>query len=365
MKKDVIQIIKDIKIEENKWSYKLFVPSKDLFKKNECRDFIRQYMKSAGTVSNLHEFTCVLDKDDFEGIDALRYQHIVFTYFLGLAIYDKCTSIQKAINDKFCDSEEYKSALRYHQEARFPYLWFLICLFHDLGYQYEKKTINSDKEYEEYEKLHSRLMLSEPPHQLSELKGVPEHYTIDDLIKSYYIYRAKIGKKYDHGICGGLHLFYTLCSIRRDKKKSVQQEPDDILWNDELEKIFALASSIVLCHNIYLPKEQDYEKYSNYNLNKLVELSKQVRSDMYKYPYKMEDYPVFFLFCLVDSIEPIKVVKDVNLLHNIFWDIQEDSITVSTNLTCGCKDRILQNASNLKDWLCKTKTEDCSVTIKF
>ena len=95
-------------------------------------------MSSAGTDTKRDTIAKVLKSDNLKLIDDIRYQHILITYFLGLAIYNKCSTIKEAINKEFCNNPIYQDALEKHEREEFSYLWFLICLFHDLGYQYEK-----------------------------------------------------------------------------------------------------------------------------------------------------------------------------------------------------------------------------------
>ena len=136
-------------------------------------------------------------------------------------------------------------------------------------------------------------------------------------------------------------------------------------WKTELEDIFRLASSIVLCHNIFLPDAKDYDTYRNYGLGKLKELAENARKSSI-YPFKMEDYPIFFLFCLVDTLEPIKVVKNVDFLKHIIWDFQDECLVVKSELKCGCHYKIMKNASSLSNWLCNTSiTENGEIKSSF
>lgn len=343
--------------KREQWEYHEYAHWEDIFKSENCHLFIESYLGQAATLPEPDSLAGVLSEDHFAQVDANRYQHIVFTFFLGLKIYEKCDSIRAAIDEKFCNSKEYIRGLEKHQKTPFAYIWFLICLFHDLGYQFESNQIQDNVKFNSFKNLKKHVTLEKFGNlslYLDSLSGVPEYYTFE-LVDNYYQFRKDDMHKVDHGIVGGMYLFRDLCAIRRLHYKNELQKVEEGWWKPELEKIFKLASSIVLCHNIFLPNCKDYPKYEAFGLGILKELAEKIECNGYQeYPFKMEDYPIFFLFGLVDTIEPIKVVKDTEHLKQVFWDIQKDSIIISTDLTCGCKDRILGNARNLKDWLCQT-----------
>lgn len=359
------------------WEYQKDTEWGNILCPNYCSQFLIDYLEQAKTSKEDSLLARVLQEEHFHYIENTRYQHIVFTFFLGIRIYNECTEIRSAIIQKFCDEDKYKEALEKHRRdlddknKPFAYIWFLICLFHDLGYQFENDKKGKIRKFDTYTQLEKETTLEDNEEELcirlDDFSGVPDFFK-PELIEHYYNYRRYEMGKHDHGISGGMYLFYDLFNIRRKHYKEEKEKVQKGYWKKDLEKIFQLASSIVLCHNVFLPDNlKDMElirRYQKYGLDELIGLAENVEKG--QYPFMMEDYPIFFLFCLVDSIEPIKVVKDVDHLHNIFWDIQKDSITISTNLTCGCKDRILHNASSLKDWLCQTEiNKDGSVTIKF
>lgn len=354
---NIYDIIDDLfKNKKELWEYHEYVHWEDIFESENCHLFIESYLGQAATLPEPDSLAGVLAENHFVQIASNRYQHIVFTFFLGLKIYEKCDSIRTAIDNKFCNSEEFKVGLEKHQKAPFAYIWFLICLFHDLGYQFESNEIQDNAKFDSFENLKEHVTLETYENYsvyLDSLSGVPDYFTFE-LIDNYYRYRKDYMHSVDHGIVGGMYLFRDLCSIRRMHYKNEPNKVEKGWWKPELEKIFRLASSIVLCHNIFLPDRNSYTKYEKFGLDRLRELAENIVDDEYpSYPIKMEDYPIFFLFGLVDSIEPIKVVKDVEHLKHVFWDIQKDSITISTDLTCVFKDRLLGNVRTLKNWLCQ------------
>lgn len=378
---NLYDLISDLfKNKRKQWEYHEYALWNDIFEANNCHDFIKSYLGQAATLPEPDSLADILSENHFDQIDSIRYQHIVFTFFLGIKIYEKCGSIRKAIINNFCNAEEYKEALEKHRDDHnnmyrpFAYIWFLICLFHDLGYQFEEDKKGKIRKFDTYTQLVEETILvpkneeeKQFHNRLDVICGVPDFFT-QELIEKYYNYRRYGMNTYDHGIIGGMYLFHDLCKIRREHAEKEPKKVKNGYWKKELEEVFRLASSIVLCHNVFLPSNlMDDEligKYKKFGLDELVHLAEKSKEG--QYPFKMEEHPIFFLFCLVDTLEAIKVVKNTDYLKHISWDIQDDSITISTDLTCGCKDRILDNARSLKDWLCQTvDINKTSVKISF
>jgi hypothetical protein len=324
--------------------------AQDIWNSNNCKDVIKEYLRKAGTIPTNGSLAEILVLPSARQIDDNRYQHIIMTYFFGLAIYNNCSIIKDAIDREFCNNFKYDDALTMHKKAAFSYLWFLICLFHDLGYQYEYGKM--EFEYSNFSEFKKDTMF-EGKSIVDNLVGVPiEIY--GDIIEKYFNFR-KMNGKFDHGIIGGMQLYHDLCKIRETKYNDInnRKKIEQGYWRQSLEKVFAFASSVVVCHNIFFAtKPEDENKYIVSGLCPLINTKK-------KHKITLQYYPVFFLFCLVDSIEPVKVVKDVDLLKEIKYDITSNSIKCQVKLKCGCRDRLIKNISELNDWLCPVnKGED-------
>lgn len=338
------------KYKENNrdWIYRdnLGVQSIDIFDKSKCKEFIASYLGGAGTLSEPDSLAEVLEiDDDYKNIDKVRYQHIVFTFFIGLIIYDNCRTIRTAIDNNFCDNMMYESALEKHEDAPFAYIWFLICMFHDFGYKFENMRSTTPHKFSTFTDLVKATSISEGDSMLAHITGVPKFYT--NMIEPYFNYRKYEMGKLDHGICGGMVLYRDLCNIRKKKEEQETQAFKNGFWKPSLEQIFSYAASVVICHNMFF-ESNDSVLYKKYGLTGLMK-------DEGEYPIKLEECPIFFLFCLVDSIEPIKVVKNVNLLKRITLEITDRTIKFDTTLTCGCADILKKNFTSLNSWLCKVE----------
>ena len=343
----LLELLQEIYADTSKWVYKdnkNLLMTHDIFKKDECRKFIEGYFDCAG--KNADENTLLRKLENQNDISDTRCQHIVVTFFYGLLLYNKCTRIRDSI-DKFLAQDEYKEALENHMDAPFAYVWFIICLFHDLGYTLEYKRGN-DKEYKDYKELSSAKQWDKGP------DGVPEFYK--DVLLPYFNYRNG-GKDAmnDHGICAGHYLYAELCAVQEKKKKSRSEKK---WWKDELKDIFNLAAWVVACHNIWTVREdveEDAEKYRKDHLKALI-IGKDKEGKLC-YKIHLHEHPFLFLFCLVDSIEPIKVVKDVTLLDKILLEISGEGVKIDVLLTCACHDKLLENIDNLKSWLTNTSVK--------
>lgn len=347
---DFKTLINNIINSQEEWFHEKSIRNEknSIWDQSKCKDLITSYMSSAGTDTKRDTIAKVLKSDNLKLIDDIRYQHILITYFFGLAIYSKCSTIKDAIDKKFCNNPIYQDALEKHRDEEFSYLWFLICLFHDLGYQYENDFETSKTKFPDFSALKNKTTINNLRHNqtiLDHLDGVPDLYK--NIIENYFYLRKFKHNVYDHGIVGGMQLYHDLCDIRQKKHDANHNNAvENGFWRPSLEKIFAYAASVVICHNIFFATNQeDAKKYRMFGLSSLINTEK-------KYNITLQDYPVFFLFCLVDTLEPIKVVKDVELLSKILYDISSDKITCQIDLKCGCKDRLIKNIRELDTWLC-------------
>lgn len=320
---------------QNKWNYY----SDDLMRElnidnaNDCREFIRRFFSVSGKSGELNSI------EEISLLSGERCQHIVYVFLMGASIYTENSSIQHLINQQIDDYEE-----KYHctSEVNFYFIWFLCCLFHDLGYVKEE----------------SKQLIDKIGFQTGQkLIGVPKVFQ-KETIEKYWDYRQKVYKQNDHGIYAGITMYKSLCEIRSAQEKNSWKN-EKLSWEKELEKIYNVASWIVLCHNIWFGHRQKISEckiYKEFNLEKLLLNERE-------YKIKLNNHPLFFFFCLIDTIEPIKKVKDPSLLEFIDISFSENKILITSNLKCGCGDAYLNSISGLNDWLIETERYDNQITI--
>lgn len=210
-----------------------------------------------------------------------RQSHILNTYFLGLVLYKNCQEIKKLI-----DKSIEKLSIVEKNEDRFEYLWYMICLFHDLGYIVEDSNIPEEL-----------LKSTKLPSIGLKNQNVPKIFT-KKTVTQYMQYRKQHFKKFDHGVYGAIIAYNEWKNIKAHAK----QDGTNLNWT-EVEEAWKIAYRIILVHNIYFAHSGTYEAelYRHTNLENLI---------VDNYPIKLFRHPLLFLFCLIDSIEPTK--RDVS-----------------------------------------------------
>ena len=142
-------------------------------------------------------------------------------------------------------------------------------------------------------------------------------------------------------------LYKQCCDLREKKNKE-----DPKHWKQELVGVYNYAAWVVACHNMWTANEDTKKLY-----NETYKLQSLDWTDGRR-PIKIAEYPVFFLFALVDSIEPIKVVKDAFLLDRILIEVSDEMIKVDVKLACGCRERLNGNMDKLNGWLTNVHVEE-------
>ena len=226
----------------------------------DFRQFIKDYFYKAGKREVLNESQIDLKK--------LRYPgHICSVHFLGILIYNNTK-----LKDKFHLG---KSGVGYEF---FPFLWFLITLYHDHFYALER---------------------SEDP-QLKSLSGIYERYSIREKLldckdsnlerlgnirSKYFAYRST-KDRVDHGIAAGIVLYDKLLTIRKIMQVS---KPRKYYWDNNLIPKYKMAAEAISLHNIWLPQDdaarKDYVKEGLETLNDFK-------------PVQLAEFPLFYLWVL-------------------------------------------------------------------
>ena len=271
-----------------------------------------------------------------------RLQHTLSCFLLGVLFYQRNCATACGINDEL---NRIPTNNPETSEERFYYLWMLISIFHDFGYAIENKDVALNKK--EFEELISDLH--------ARPKTIPSIYT-KKLLRNYAKYHLCRFGSDDHGICGGIKLYSELCELRIEKENHLSTE---CYWGEDLIPSYSLAAWTIACHNIWMI--EDCEKnIDTITCYKHLELSKLIYKTQSR---TIKESPFLFLLCLVDSIDPIKIFKNLDILNHIAFDFSKaGSIDIHTDGLCQPKqNQYLLIIKGLNGWL----TDVNETTIKL
>ena len=178
--------------------------------------------------------------------------------------------------------------------------------------------------------------------------------------RNYFLFRKQQWKVVDHGILGGLLLFDRLVKIRREKKK---ENEDNLFCVRKLENQYKLAANAISIHNIWLPTNSTKKIYEKFNLKDLLNFQ----------AIKFEDFPMFYILGVADTIEPLKTFKvdnfsDIYILKNLYMDFKQNSITISNGVSSKLDfSKLLAKTKYFENWLAmeiKTNNESFELIFK-
>lgn len=213
-------------------------------------------------------------------------------------------------------------------EYDFQYIWFLPAMYHDFASCIELGTIRTN-DSEQHRSL--RFHLGNHNIQYSPYKPFP--YKVDnipfrfspELIENYFYYRACRGNC-EHGILAG-YLFFDgfvknfLKNTNGRFNSCGSMNCYGLGWNIGHLAFAAYAADAIICHNIWLGGKTEKEEYTQYGLTPLV-YTEHPESKL-----SVEAFPLQFMLCLLDTIEPIKRFEDTLSPREILQGIKLDYIT--------------------------------------
>ncbi len=277
--------------------------------KENCRRFIDDHFIRG---SKKRVFLITEDYED-DHMNRGKHQHTVSLYLLGLLcrdLFDK--RLKSRMRQLFCVRGWYA----------YEYTWYLACLYHDVTSVKEKDTDFADRADRA-----CGSMLFEP--EYDDLRRFPK-----DVYVNYINYRERSRISHDHGIIAGTELFARLCEAFReatddhDWDKAPELQRGNLVWRKEHLPHFAYIADAICCHNMWTAKQDDEERCEEYRQAGLEALIVNSESDK----LSPAEYPLQFLLCLLDTIEPVKRFTDLDaktVLENISLDIQESGFTLA------------------------------------
>lgn len=264
------------------------------------------------------------------------------------------------------------------------YTWYLPSMFHDYASCIELDMIQPGEVEQSNYANHRNLLDSHLKNQGIQyslygdypyhVSSVPVRFS-QELVADYFYYRACEGSC-EHGILAGYLFFDHFVKLFREKTKNAIFEKDGncrafgLTWNKELVSYAAYAADAIICHNIWMAGPGAKEKYEKYGLGQLL------WNDHPENKLNIHKYPLQFMLCLLDTIEPTKRFPSMfayEILHKI--SILEDA--EKSGFTIAWKDLSTEsnefkdwhkNIMGLKDWMdieCKADDSNSMIQIKW
>lgn len=330
--KSLLEVIRELNVKD--WYYYFQVsqnPLKNPFKDNIGHvEFIKKYFKRSGKEKVLQRF----DINNFLPENA---PHTNSVFFMGAFLY---------YNTIFKSKIENSLSLKGYR--MFPFIWFLITLFHDFGKKYEN-------EFDRYghivdiETLRKALEIKFNILRYKKIKGVS--FTLYNNIRKYFLYRrfnSKHSNKIDHGILAGMFFYDGL--VRNRIIQYNKKDKPDLYFGPELNKIYAQAAAVIATHNIWLPTDKDKYEYLKFGLEDLAGMP----------PVNLIDSPLLVLLGIVDTIDPLKIYRDelirdgdhTKILDSIMVSCSERKITLRKSSKYNINfNKTIKKANNLVGWL--------------
>lgn len=331
----------------------------------------------------------------------MRNIHTINVFFIGVFL-------QRKIDENIAIKSEMSS------DYTFSYLWYLLCLAHDLGYIYEnrlgrdfkmpnenmiKKQIGlrksiSRRHFYRCNKIKVTYLcsafwlaplirsnhLNDGFHNIQQELNRNIEYSNGTMIKKprysgrilnrYFYYRLHEWNKVDHGIIGGdLFLSRMIVNYKKEYMKVMHRSHrvncDYEFYNErglyfccEQLKIFDYISNCIASHNIYMANDDEYKrKYIEYSLDCLLE--EQYKRISYK------DDPLLFILCVADTLEPSKRFIKYNSetllrLIDIDYDVTQNLLNIKIDMQLCRQDegiKYISDIKNLEQW--------CDIKVKI
>lgn len=308
---------------------------------SNCKSFIESYFIKARK-------TFLTERALDSLSNSYRAVHSTITYYLGAFIFK---GIKAQVNKKNLN-------INYNT---FLFVWFLTALYHDYYFCLEDNT---------------QPLLDHTSSKLQSLKikGLEAPFTPETLAL-YLNYRN--GK--EHGISAGLALYEALETNLNNILIGGKEQDivGGLLWKKSDKNLYALASSIIIKHNIWFVNEERdlLSKIENYRRNDLYQL---IIKDNSRQKYKDNEF--LFIFYIVDTIDPIKIFskkmsimnEDFNfsdLLSSIFISHSNNTLKIryAKKYSCIYEDT-LKKAFNMEKWMALNITCDTNkyiISIKY
>lgn len=316
-------------LSQNEWDYYSEINDKEL--KNPFTSYLshNRFLEKFFYRSGKNGLLEIINYLPNKKLDNNRIKHTNSIFFLGVLLYTKTN-----LSNSFFDEEnpaEYK---------RFPFLWFLTCLFHDFGFTYEKDN-SSTNGINKISDLINRFNIS---NNILNTNPSQINRTLFSNIENYFNYRLNVDKVIDHGIFAGFFLYDRLVKIR---EKKIREFDNEYFWGSILIEQYAQVSIAIATHNIWIPPEEKFEIYTKSGLSDLTSFT----------ALKFSDFHLLYLLGIVDTIDPIKMFlrdehKPDYILRNICFNFENNIIEIKNKENSNLNfQRMIDAVKGLENWL--------------
>jgi len=339
--------------------YDILIEPEKLFAINEeeCNENCKEFIKiqfAAGQKEDVFNLQFA-EKYKNEG----KHAHTISLYLLGLYLAG-------LFKERICCDVNRKippidKSIEWYNDTDYKYTWFMTSLYHDIASCIEKS------DYKNIHELSCENLFSNPKFN---------RYN-KNTVKNYWKYR-KHDNKQDHGIYGGVLLHEKLNDIygemTSDKRLPVNE--NGLVWREEHLDHYKYVADAIVTHNMWTVSSEDKEAVQKYEHAELMELI----IDDEKKKLSITDYPLHFMLCLLDTIEPVKRFNNLSpyeVLNSISIDIVKDEngkIEIRWNKTIRQQPQFwdwMKNISTMPEWMnvqvssCDCSSYECSLTISI
>lgn len=320
--KTLLEIYNEISENHKKYMYynnlSIDISLKNVWENAEkANSFIHGYFDVGGKV------VFNVEKIKYFGFENKRDIHTVSVFILGIAIAEK---------------------IGYSITREELFIWFLMCLYHDMGYAIENDA-----------SLISKAANLERFIELVNVKGdnnIFNLYRGKTLCKNYYKYVRDKFNHIDHGIAGGIILYSKLVENYFHVKNTYKYDNEDFIHNGLLfsKKLFdeyKEAAIGIIRHNMWFAhNDEEKKQYEKYHLESLIISKDNLIS--------VKENKLLFLLCLADTLEPLKHfynVKSKCVLNGILMKVNKSEILIKINENCLECYNYIKKINSLKNWL--------------
>lgn len=316
----------DLLENTHEWSYydnPPYLKIDTMYDSKESLNFIKEYFKCGEKGTLFDDFDVVRDE-----VLLTRSQHIISTYLLGIILVD---NIKIDIEKNNMEKEN------------FLYLWFLACLFHDVGYIFEEKSSCEDLRMLQTNGLKSIDKICNIKYLYD---GIFDPYKEDNI--HLYLSKRAICKGgctgvIDHGIVGGFLLYDRLRKNYDEAYKKAKKENSVVKKNsfDYKNRRFSTnhyndykkAAQAIIVHNIWPDTLRKYleEEGETVNLKRI---------DI--------ENPIAYILALADTLEPIKKYG-IDSLNNTYYEEGTNEFIYSFSKSE--KKSMAKCINDLKNWV--------------